>query len=77
MKTSFVLVSAAATLAMARPEFLNSDYNVVAGEPFTLRFRGCEEGCEIILQNGPPRNLRDVQTLVGAFAKWHPASVMA
>lgn len=64
MKTSFALAATAATLALARPQFLNSNFNVVAGEPFTLTFSGCDEGCEIILQNGPSDNLKDVQTLI-------------
>lgn len=63
MKQSVAFVAAAAAAVMAEPAFTNSDYDVVPEEPFTLTFTGCEDGCDIILQNGPSDNLNDVQTL--------------
>jgi cobalamin biosynthesis Mg chelatase CobN len=64
MKYSIALVAAAATIAMARPKFLNTNFDLVPGQPFTLEFSGCETGCDIILQNGDSKNLKDVQTLI-------------
>lgn len=64
MKTSAAIIAAAATLAMAKPRFLNTDFDVVPGEPFTLKFSGCSSGCDIILLNGDSGDLQDVQTLV-------------
>ncbi|KAH8170159.1 ser-Thr-rich glycosyl-phosphatidyl-inositol-anchored membrane family protein [Sarocladium implicatum] len=64
MKTSAVVLAASATLAMAQPKFLNTNFDVIPGEPFTLKFSGCESGCEIILLNGDSKDLKEVQTLV-------------
>lgn len=64
MKTSVALLAAAAGLAMAeQPKFLNTEFNLVAGEEFTLKFSGCESGCTIELLNGPPKNLKPVREL--------------
>lgn len=64
MKTSAAVLSFAALVAAA-PSFLNSDFSIVAGEPFTLTFDGCEGGCTITLENGPEDNLKPVQELTG------------
>lgn len=64
MKTSAVVLAASATLAMAQPKFLNTNFDVVPGEPFTLKFSGCDSGCKIVLLNGDSKNLKEVQTLV-------------
>jgi hypothetical protein len=64
MKTSAFVLAASATLAMAEPKFLNTNFDVVPGEPFTLKFSGCSAGCSIILLNGDSKDLKDVQTLV-------------
>ena len=66
MKYSVPLLSLAA-LAVAKPEFHNTDFTVVEGEPFTLEFSGCENGCTIVLQNGPKSDLQDFQTLTSRF----------
>lgn len=65
MKYSAATLSALATIALAQPEFLNSSYNVKEGEPFTLKFGGCEAGCTIVLQTGISTNLKDVKVLSG------------
>ncbi|KAG5977685.1 hypothetical protein E4U55_006617 [Claviceps digitariae] len=49
--------------AAAKPSFLNSDFDVKEGASFTLKFNNCQDGCTIILQNGPPTNTQDVKTL--------------
>lgn len=67
MKHSVAIVAAVAAVAMAEPRFLNSDFDITAGEPFVLEFEGCEGGCDIILQNGPSDDLQDVQTLLSTF----------
>jgi hypothetical protein len=70
----FIAVSAAAafaTLAVAQfqdvpegtPQFLNSEFRVTEGVPFTLEFSECDAGCTIILQQGPETDLKDVETL--------------
>lgn len=64
MKYSVAIVAAAAAVVTAEPRFLNSNFDVVPDEPFTLQFEGCEGGCDIILQNGPSDDLNDVQTLL-------------
>lgn len=66
MKYSLALLSAAA-LVVAKPAFLNTAFDVVEGEPFTLKFNGCQGGCTITLQNGPEDDLQDFKTLTGMF----------
>jgi hypothetical protein len=64
MKTSVAVLAAAAGLVMAeQPKFLNTEFNLVAGEDFTLKFSGCESGCTIELLNGPSKNLKPVREL--------------
>jgi hypothetical protein len=63
MKASGAAVLSFAALVAAEPVFLNSDYTVVAGEPFTLTFDGCEGGCTITLETGPEDLLEPVQEL--------------
>lgn len=64
MKSSIAILGAAATLAVAKPAFLNTDFDITPGEPFTLKFSGCSEGCDIILLNGDSGDLQEVQTLI-------------
>lgn len=59
-----MILSAAAVVAMAKPEFLNSSFDITPGQAFTLKYSGCSEGCDIVLVNGDSKNLKDVQTLV-------------
>lgn len=63
MKTSVAILAAAAGLAMAKPKFLNTDFDIVPGQDFTLKFSGCESGCTIELLNGPSGNLKPVREL--------------
>ncbi|KAK5990679.1 hypothetical protein PT974_08948 [Cladobotryum mycophilum] len=63
MKYSIATLSALAAVVLAKPEFLNSSFHVEEGQPFTLKFAGCETGCTILLQDGPSSNLRTVKTL--------------
>jgi hypothetical protein len=62
MKYSLTALSMAA-LAVAKPAFLNTGFDVQEGEPFTLEFSGCEGGCTISLQHGPDDNLLDFKPL--------------
>ena len=56
---AFALIS----LAVAKPAFTNTDFDVVQGEPFTLRLTGCDGGCTIVLESGEASNLKDVKIL--------------
>ncbi|CAH0049597.1 unnamed protein product [Clonostachys solani] len=62
MKYSAAVLAFAAAVA-AQPAFLNTQFNVVTGQPFTLQYTGCEAGCTILLKSGPSGNLNTVQTL--------------
>ncbi|CAG9971437.1 unnamed protein product [Clonostachys byssicola] len=62
MKYSAAVLAFAAAVA-AQPAFLNTQFNVVTGQPFTLNYSGCEAGCTILLKSGPSGNLNTVQTL--------------
>ncbi|KAM0667331.1 hypothetical protein ACQRIU_003196 [Beauveria bassiana] len=62
--TSATIAAVVATGAFAQPEFTNSEINPQEGQPFTLRFNGCDNGCTISLQTGPsPMSLSDIHTL--------------
>jgi hypothetical protein len=63
MKYSVAAVSAFVAVALAKPEFLNSSFQVQEGKPFTLEYSGCAAGCEIVLQTGASTNLKDVKVL--------------
>ena len=67
MKHAAVILSAAALVSAVKPTFLNSDYSVVEGEPFTLTFEGCEDGCTITLEQGPEDQQEAVQELTSRF----------
>lgn len=45
----------------------NSDFDLVAGEEFTLEWTGNEGPVTIRLQTGPEDNLETVEVLAGAF----------
>jgi hypothetical protein len=70
MKYSLTALSMAA-LAVAKPAFLNTGFDVQEGEPFTLEFSGCEGGCTISLQHGPDDNLLDFKPLTSMFHEPH------
>ena len=63
MKYSVAAVSAFVAAALAKPEFLNSKFDVEAGKPFTLQYDGCSSGCTITLQTGASSDLKDVKVL--------------
>jgi hypothetical protein len=66
MKYTLVLSALAALVAAAdKPKFLNSAFVLSEGEPFTLKFDGCEGGCTIALETGPSTNLKEVTTVTG------------
>ncbi|KAF3072100.1 hypothetical protein CFAM422_005788 [Trichoderma lentiforme] len=66
MKYSVAAISAFAAVALAKPEFLNSAFQVQEGKPFTLEYSGCSSGCEIVLQTGASTNLKDVKVLASS-----------
>ncbi|KAL7798580.1 hypothetical protein V8C37DRAFT_368365 [Trichoderma ceciliae] len=63
MKYSVAAISAFAAVALAKPQFLNSAFQVEEGKPFTLQYSGCDAGCTITLQTGASDNLKDVKVL--------------
>lgn len=65
MKTAAIFVAAAGLVA-ARPELLNTSYDVASGQPFTIEYSGCDGGCTITLENGPKDDLKPVQTLTSS-----------
>lgn len=65
MRFSTIFVAVMAAVAEAKPQFTNSAYDVEAGVPFTLSWSGATGPVTIVLQNGPPGNLKDVMVLDG------------
>ncbi|KAH6610509.1 hypothetical protein Trco_000529 [Trichoderma cornu-damae] len=63
MKYSIAAVTAFVAVAFAKPQFLNSAFQVEEGKPFTLKYSGCDSGCIITLQTGASSNLKDVKVL--------------
>ncbi|KAL4730483.1 hypothetical protein ACLX1H_002519 [Fusarium chlamydosporum] len=63
MKYTFATVAAFATMAMAKPAFTNTQFDLTEGQPYTIRYTGCDSGCTIILQNGESTDLKDYKTL--------------
>jgi hypothetical protein len=63
MKYSIAALTAVVGAVAAQPTLLNSNYDVVDGQPFELTFEGCESGCTISLKNGDPGNLQQVEVL--------------
>ncbi|KFA46814.1 hypothetical protein S40293_05596 [Stachybotrys chartarum IBT 40293] len=45
------------------PEFTNTNFDVIQGEPFTLRFVNCDAGCTIELVSGSASSLSTLSTL--------------
>jgi hypothetical protein len=52
-----------AVAVAAKPAFLNTDFDVEQGAPFTLKYSGCESGCTITLLNGDSKDLSDYKVL--------------
>ncbi|RSM16533.1 hypothetical protein CEP52_000095 [Fusarium oligoseptatum] len=63
MKYTFATIAAFASVALATPTFLNSNWEVQEGKPFTIKYSGCEGGCTITLQNGKSTDTKDVTVL--------------
>ncbi|KAK1244953.1 hypothetical protein MKX08_004582 [Trichoderma sp. CBMAI-0020] len=63
MKYSVAAVSAFAAVALAKPSFTNLSFDVEVGKPFTITFAGCASGCDIELQTGSSKDLKDVKVL--------------
>ncbi|CEJ90502.1 hypothetical protein VHEMI06285 [[Torrubiella] hemipterigena] len=72
MQTSiFTLIAlAAGALAQAdKPAILNTDFAVKEGEDFTLKLKGCDDGCTISVQSGPDeKSKKDVKVLTSNYA---------
>ncbi|KAF4461360.1 FEM1 [Fusarium albosuccineum] len=66
MKYTFATVAAFAAVALAEPAFLNTNWDLTQGQPFTIKFSGCESGCTIVLQNGDSDDLKDYKTLTAS-----------
>ncbi|KLO94325.1 Uncharacterized protein Y057_14715 [Fusarium fujikuroi] len=63
MKYTLATIAALASVALAKPAFLNTEFDLTEGKPYTIRYSGCDDGCTIILQNGPSDDLSDYKTL--------------
>lgn len=63
MKFSLAAFAALAATVVAKPAFLNTAFDVQQGEPFTLKYTGCEDGCTITLLNGNSKDLNNYKTL--------------
>jgi len=63
MKYTFATIAAFASMALAQPAFLNTQFDLSEGKPYTIRFSGCDSGCTIVLQNGESTDLKDYKTL--------------
>jgi hypothetical protein len=66
MKYTLATVAAFASVALAKPAFLNTDFQLTEGKPYTIRYSGCDDGCTIVLQNGPSDDLKDYKTLTSS-----------
>ncbi|KAH7163060.1 hypothetical protein B0J13DRAFT_615663 [Dactylonectria estremocensis] len=78
MKYSVAYIATLAS-AVSAAKFLNSNWDVVIGTPFEIKFDGCADGCTIVLQNGISTDLSDVETLTaeakdGSFT-WTPSKL--
>lgn len=73
MQTSIVALLALAAGAIAqaaeKPAILNTEFAVKEGEDFTLKLKGCDDGCTISVQAGPDeKSKKDVKTLTSNYA---------
>ncbi|KAF9776940.1 hypothetical protein IL306_004811 [Fusarium sp. DS 682] len=66
MKYTLATIAAFASVALAKPAFLNTDFQLTEGKPYTIRYTGCDSGCTIVLQNGPSDDLKDYKTLTSS-----------
>lgn len=63
MKFTVATIAALAVAVAAKPAFLNTAFDVEQGEPFTLKYSGCDSGCTITLLNGDSKDLNDYKVL--------------
>ncbi|RBR03797.1 hypothetical protein FVER53590_00977 [Fusarium verticillioides] len=63
MKYTLATIAALASVALAKPAFLNTEFDLTEGQPYTIKYSGCDDGCTIVLQNGPSDDLSDYKTL--------------
>ncbi|KAJ4271879.1 hypothetical protein NW762_000588 [Fusarium torreyae] len=66
MKYTIATIAAFASVALAKPAFLNTDFDLTEGKPYTVKFSGCDSGCTIVLQNGESDDLKDYKTLTSS-----------
>ena len=64
---AYAISALAAVAAAQKPSFLNTQFNIQAGQPFTLQFNNCDGGCTILLENGVSTALQPVKTLSSTF----------
>ncbi|KLU87690.1 hypothetical protein MAPG_06684 [Magnaporthiopsis poae ATCC 64411] len=64
MKFTAVIVAALATVASAKPKFTNSNFDVVAGQSFELKWTDAKGPVTIELKTGtPPNGMKSFSTL--------------
>ncbi|KAL2135627.1 hypothetical protein VTI74DRAFT_7577 [Chaetomium olivicolor] len=63
MKFSVVSVLAFAAAVLAKPVFLNSNYEIHEGEDFTLKWNNAQGPVTITLMTGDAKNLKKVQDI--------------
>ncbi len=51
------------SIVLKKNKVVNVYYIINEGKPYTIRYSGCDDGCTIILQNGPSDDLSDYKTL--------------
>lgn len=71
MKFSVASALAFAAAVLAQPRFLNADFQVEEGEPFTLRWGNAVGPVTITLMTGDPENLQEVTVITCKLALCH------
>lgn len=66
MIKNLLLAGGVSTLVHA-VQVTNSDYDIIAGEPFTIEWADAEGGVTIRLKSGPSDNLETVQEITSKF----------
>lgn len=78
MKFTAALMAVLAAVASAEVTLTNSDYDIKAGEPFTIEWTGADGPVTITLKNGDPLNLQTVDVIdssdSGSSFTWTPPS---
>lgn len=63
MKFTATIMAVLAAVASAEVTLTNSDYDIKAGEPFTIEWTGADGPVTITLKNGDPNNLQTVDVI--------------